>query len=345
MLLNPEAQQYIDLGSRLGATIEQRLGVEMASLVHPDDLAAVAAVVWTGEVACRIRDIGSYVEEVANSYPPAVFLRAGIDRKDFIRRYPFLIGKNGDYSQGELAGALRNSHKVFTVKEAASLESYLATLFAYRAKLDPSIIQNPGVTMHAYGGKTSYVSEQSTLYTGDSPKVLLEYGPGIVGFSRFPQELRGIPIPISILVSKGIFVNVVLFTGSDLYGYSHDLRVPPAVITRRDGISSATTALLNVGFGGFVDTLIMSMVHSAGMEEILTGIKNGYTLLRRGGVMIVQHPYEVYDPNHAPGTETLTALKSQFGDTPGNILSLQDYKTIQQTTGRIGNAFKAVLVK
>lgn len=345
-MLSPEYKEFIDFGSKIGATIEQRLGVRMAALTHPVDLALIGLAVYAqDQISPRLRGNPSYhAQGVAGTYSSQIFARAEIDKGQFIRGYPELIAKDGQYAKGKIATAIREAGTKLTEEETLALESYLGRLAALFFVNEPEQIPKPEVRMNHFGGQTVFDTYEVELYRGGTPGIIVEYGPGVNAFGRFNKELR--PIRLSILIERSNYVNSLLYSGSSLFGYSNRLDLAPGVITRRDGISQATAEMLKGGFSGFVDVVLMSMVHSAGESEIRAGIANGYSLLRKGGAIIAQSPYDPLSEDECSGRVMLEVLKSKFGDgSPYMHFIEEDARFIQQTTGRTRAGFKAVFIK
>jgi len=276
--LTPDQRNFYEQGFSLGLVMEQRLGVPLGRLIHPQDLALSGLAVYAAKECQTTRlgvDVLTHVRNVAGGYAPAAFQKAGATPEQLIQRYPALIG-NGDYAKGEIAEALRTASSKLTPQEIEQLEREFAMLFARMVKAQPesrtTVITEPGVKIDIVrqhlnlGGRQQFPLDQS-------PNVVVEYGPGIAGARKIPDEVK--QIPQNIYIEHGIYANQTLVFLAALYGL-----VSPRggqFIGREDGIAQAGAVFLQMGAADQIDIVTASMVHAAGEKELTTGIRKTTT--------------------------------------------------------------------
>lgn len=277
-----ELEQFMNLGLQLSQVVERRLGVQHATWVHPQDLAVIGLAVYSGEgqdTKLLYLNPRGHAHEVVSGYKKEALQRFGITPTRLEAIYPDLTG-NGDYSKGIVADALRRADHNFNQEEFREFQFMMASLMARYAKMKPDNIGDPNVRLDTLTGSLRFSSGVThPLVTW--PNVVIEYGPGTVGFKKLPAEVS--VTPQTILIETNYYINQFLFSGAQSYGMRE-----PQVITRMDGIKSATEEFLSQNPEGVIDLVIMSMVHSAGEEELEAGITNAHRLLKPGGLFAVQ---------------------------------------------------------
>ena len=240
-------------------------------------------------------------------YSQDTYREYGTTVEEFIKRYPSLIG-NDDYATGEVAGALRTASEKLGPQGAELLERKFAKLFAYMLIACPHLkqkIPHPGVTIDTQNRRLK-LGEITAVDLDASPKIVMEYGPGIPGVHKIPNEVS--QIPTNIYIESGVYASQVLFTLASHYDLAE-----PSFIGRENGIKEAGKDALESGLENSVDIITAAMVQSAGPEEFTAGIKQGKKLLRPNGLFVIQAPTEV-KPGEMSGNAIFEVTRDTFGD-------------------------------
>lgn len=347
-----EQTGYINRGLQLGAEIEQSLGLKYASLVHPEYLALIGASVFApDESIISSSNADNFVSEAITNFPDSLFQDIGCSRTELQQAHLRLIGydpetKQTNYSNGEIANALRGAKEKVGEKRAEVLKRKFAGIMANLLKLNPRMLDSlssPGIRVQMNSPLPNNVflhSDGLFLMHIDQPNIVVEYGPGIVAFKKIPSEVRA--TQQTFFIENSLYACELLVAGANLYGIQTEDRPEraPQLVGTRDGIKSATQKLLNIGAENKIDLVIASGVHSAGREETVAGIINGHKLLRKGGIFVIRTIEEnIYGIS---GKETFHLLRETFRKNP---TTLKRMTTIQQTTGKINPAFCAVFTK
>ncbi len=335
--LTKEEADFLEHGFIIGGYIEQRLGVPQASLADPEDLASIGLAVYASQELQQVKllnDMQQHTESVIAGYSPQAFAVAKTTPQEFRKRYPQLIG-NGDYSQSEIAQALRAAPGTLPANELQALEEELAILMARRLKTDPSYRPVPASTRINVPGQYVTVADTQRVPLTERPTVVMEYGPGIAGASKIPSEVM--QIPQSIFVESNAYTNQVLVGLAGMYGLPQAQRF----IGRMDGIKSATEELIRGGASNKLDIITASMVHSATQGELQAGVRNGRQLLKPGGILIAQAPLDVAS-GEVSGRDLIALSRNAFGTEP---TFLREFSYTNVTTGRQRDAVTAIFKK
>lgn len=347
-----EQSEYLKRGLQLGQEIEQSLGVKYASLVHPEYLALIGASVFApGESLFSSSNADNFVSEAITNFPDSLFQDIGCSRTELQQSYLKLIGydpktKQTNYSNGEIANALKGAKEKVGEKRAEVLERKFAGIMASLLKLNPRILNSlssPGIRVNMDSPLPNNVflhNDELFLMQIYRPNIVVEYGPGIVAFKKIPSEVRA--TRQTFFIENSLYACELLVAGANLYGIQTEDRPErvPQLVGTRDGIKSTTQKLLNIGAENNIDLVIASGVQSAGREEIVAGIINGHKLLRKGGIFVIRTLEE--DIYGISGKETFHLLRETFRKNP---TTLKRMTTIQQTTGKRNPAFCAVFTK
>lgn len=199
---------------------------------------------------------------------------------------------------------------------------------------------------------TLLVDRDHSVPLAAPPQRVIDYGPGLKGrhhVDRQIQDLQNNVQPYSYFATtKGPLISGFLWEYWAQRIDDHDPEVLESIMAslclrREDGIAAATTATVELHEARgqsteVADVVIASGVHTAGAEELHTGITNAYKLLNPEGVLMIRAPKKTRDDQpdavaardmvdmaHAAG---FVASKAQFFDVrtrsavSGNVESL-----------------------
>ncbi|MBI4136546.1 hypothetical protein HY469_00630 [Candidatus Roizmanbacteria bacterium] len=305
--------------------IDARLGVEGARYTSPLDLARIGAAVYASdEFELHVEMSERYIAEFY-ALLKRKFRHFDADYSAFSVRYREMIGE-GDYRSGTIAQALLEAPAQLSETEYERLVASLGTNYAEALSLIPgefAHVPEPSVRM--------YPREKRMTFWGNYsypmpfwPDFVVEYGPGIAGARRMNREM--LATPQTVLIEKGDYKNAILAS----YGRRKGL-VYPQLITRKDGIISATRELLQAGGSDRVDMVIAGNIHRAGPEEVRAGIRHGYQLLHPEGLLVMTGPTRVTG-NAVDIDSMIDEAAKLFGNDPQYEV---EALTITETTGEI----------
>lgn len=346
VLMTEDEERFYSTGINLAAEVERFLGVKLATMVNPKDLASVAACVYAPTEPIKpCMSPQQHAEWVAKQYSPKFYEVMHTTPGDLAKRYPSLIGVDengrGDYSRGEVADALRGASTLFPLDKVEILERKLGQLFGMMLKIDQAMVKSdPGFRLRLTP-PLQLIADGRPFVSITHPTIVAEYGPGLVAFRKLPVEIA--QTPINILIENNRFTNEALVTGAALYGLRirHSEVVSAQVIGREDGIKSATAELLGIGLASEVDIILASKIQTAGLEEITAGIVNAHILLKRGGLLAFQE-VETAEKSEVSGRQMLDLAKQVFGKSPDYR---RDITLTNAKTGKRKDAFAAVFIK
>lgn len=141
------------------------------------------------------------------------------------------------------------------------------------------------------------------------PEAVIDYGPGLQGRFRIEEQMgdmmSGQQPYTHVAVAKGPFINEFLMQyWANRYNNQGILRqiLGSAYIGREDGIASASTEIVTsqqqrMGTTEIADLVLASGIHTAGHQEVTTGINNAYKLLKPEGVLLVRAPKDASKEN------------------------------------------------
>ncbi|MBI4130446.1 hypothetical protein HY468_03970 [Candidatus Roizmanbacteria bacterium] len=307
----------------IGGYIERRLGIEGAALLSPLDLAQIGAAVWAGDEVNPVVGNPDYLIEETYKLIKKRFPDFDKSFNTFSVRYRELIG-NGIYREGMVAQALDKAASVLSEAEyqrllntmGSGLGELLATSpYEFNMLPPPAIRMNPKTNSMTFWGVHHFPMPFF-------PRTIVEYGPGIVGVKKLKHEYTA--ASQIIMVENGQYKISVLTMFGGLNGI-----VYPQLITRRDGMKSATHAMLAVGAQNTQDAIIAGNIHGADPHEVKAGIIHGYELLRRGGLFTLAGPADVFGDEVGIST-MITQAETVFRNPP--VFQAQTI-TISETTG------------
>lgn len=228
--------------------------------------------------------------------------------------------------------AIHAAHMRLGEDGSDELQSHFAELLAYQHKLDPSLdLGKPGISID-YDKKVLSGIEGEELYKLDQPpKVIVEYGPGLVAAKRLTSEAQR--AETTIFVDRNLYVSTFLKERALLEGMSH-----PRVIAIPESIETATNHLLP-DFEQRADVVIASRVRPADHEDLIEGIGRGYQLLRPGGLYVMQDYVQTEFPSGKSFYPLVNEAVKFFG--PPDKFAEFPFKTY----GNHFPAFNAVFVK
>jgi hypothetical protein len=334
-MINPELVQFYSVGLRLSQSIEQRLKIPYATWVHPQDLAMIGLSVFGGEgqdTKFLYLNPEKHAHDMVASYRKDTLEKFGVSPESLEKRYPDLTG-NGDFSQGIVANALKRADKTLNPEEMKNLQYNLADLMARFVKIDPTVVGQPNVRLDPKRGSIRFSSGQEHQLT-QWPSIVVEYGPGAVACHKIPAEVS--MTPQTIFIESNYYINQFLTSAAG----HHNVRYPQ-VITRMDGIRAATDEFLLQNPEGIIDTIIMSMIHSAGEPEITAGIVNAKRLLRPGGLLVVQAVEQVKN-GEARASFVRGVIDDTFNQKPALFHTLQYRDAVRRD---LRDVFQAVYVR
>lgn len=182
-------------------------------------------------------------------------------------------------------------------KEAAAFFVHLgARVYAYKAmKGTAHLPAIPPLQVHSHDQKLTF--SQHTVPLQRKPEVVVDYGPGLAGRFHTHQQVAGLRKRGSTYnylgLARGMFLPSFLKHYVSIAGQQKP--EAQAIVEQglqevsSDGIEEGTSRLLETKGNGFADIVIASGIHSAG-EAALVGIERAYSLVRRGGVLLIRGP-------------------------------------------------------
>jgi hypothetical protein len=322
-------------GLNLGNFIEQRLGVDHAAFVHPEHLVSCAHAAYLGDDAkVLLTDFEEQIQMGINSWGDETLARTHTTREKLAQRYPALIG-NGNYSDGEIAKALRLARTTLPEKTEKVVETEFALMMARVLKENPSEAGTSASRLSP-DGRLIIFRDAPFFRLAKTPELVVEYGPGAAAANRIQPEIAFNPQRYqTVFIEKGWYLSQLLGSMAASFGVTY-----PRFIPRMDGITAATDELLTVGAKNKAGLVMASMVHSAGIEELSRGIENAHELLEPGGVLAIQTPHEV-KLGEAKGEDVISKAIEVFGE-PAKT---EESSYVMSTTGAVRKITKAVFVK
>lgn len=316
-------QIYGQTGMNLALQIQERLGVELALIINPVDLTMIGTALYDPEETIyQDPSVREHAEEMLKYLTPNMLRRTGISKDELINRYLALLGyipgtNQADYATGEVANALINAPQIAGEEEIEAFKKEFAHLMTYSLIMHPTLIGHAGVRINNVDQDTAIVTAAgANLKRIKPPKLVIEYGPGLTAFEKLPAEVA--QTPRTIFIERNRYVNEALLFGALLQGLStsdESLIANSQVIGSAKGMKTATEELLALGFEGTADVIINSRTYTAGDEEMTAGIRNGYRLLKKGGLFIVQAVNEV-NPGEVSGRRIFSLLQETFRKQP-----------------------------
>lgn len=202
----------------------------------------------------------------------------------------------GDYAKGEFGQRMR----ILAESDDPLIRQQAHTLI--RASADQLAVDIVSGHFMPPPYKTVDISAASSLLKFDEqvvqlaqpPQVVVDYGPGLQGIYRINQQLIDFADHIQPFeyhpVAKGPFINQLLKTYRHLHlqdapQIMHD--VMGRYTGYEDGIAATTDQMTAIATN-VADVVLASGIHTAGHQEIETGIKNAFTLLKPDGTLVIR---------------------------------------------------------
>lgn len=227
----------------------------------------------------------------------------------------------GDYAKGEFGQRMRilaESDDPLIRQQAHTLIRASADQFAVNVARGDFLIP-PYKTVDVSATSSLLKFDGQIVQLAQPPQVVVDYGPGLQGAHHINQQLTDLANHVQPFeyhpVTKGPFINHFLKT----YRHLH-LQDAPQIVhdamgqyTGYEGGITATTDQMVTIATNVADVVLASGIHTAGHQEIGTGIKNAFTLLKPDGALVIRAPKELETPTSVPAEDMIQmALNAGF---------------------------------
>lgn len=271
--MSGEKDIYFEKARNIGTTLEGQLGIANASKAQADLLATTGSFVFAGRFSATKPSRGDVSSEPETNL-------------------------NGAITEG-----LRSAYNRLSPRVYAELVRELATLRAYQLKLYPEIMEDSIVRWDYLRARLTFPSTPKRTVTLFPPHrqefLAAEYACGEEALKRFEKEASD--TPHIFLIPGNDYVGQVLAEGRHLFD------IPASTVSiGSPGIRDQAEMLATVN-PSLGDLAIFHPFEGLSREDIVAVLGSTYSLLRRGGILVVESAL-----NHPSAKHTQEAASQAF---------------------------------
>lgn len=288
------------------------------------------------EFQMRIASARRFVKNLAGVYGPQRLTSIGLSADSFEFRYLDMIG-SGDLQRGKIARAARRTLESVPEDRRNGLIDIMAKYVGTMLVLDPHLLASQpysSIQIDSNSNSVIFTDTKSSIPIERPIRNVMDLGSGLTGVHRFESD-RDKDIDHLTLVEPNRFESVIVGTVLKERGYKEakDYEI------QQGKMSEVLNTKLMSGLPE-EDLIIMSMVHSAGLDELTRGISGSAGLLREGGAFVLRSVDEVKS-----GEASRQDIVPYAIDFFGQPDFAEPFKYRQQTTGSIRHGMNFVFIK
>ncbi len=320
-------QTYKSKAASIGAVLQGKLDVYFATYLDAETLTLLGVTNYASDqFIIDPPDLSKYKNHLIKNMPDSFSL----PRTRWSNIIHDLLGTN--MKDGRVHYAISDAYERLREDGADTLQDQFAELLAYQHKLDPDFnLGQPGIRVDYEANLIRGVEGEEVYRMSQSPKIIVEYGPGLAAASKSLTEIPR--ADTTVFIDTNPYVSTFLKERALLNGLT-----PPQFIVKAESLGTATSDLLP-DFEGRADIVIASRVRPADHEDLIEGINRGQQLLRPGGLYIMQDYVQTEFPSGKPFYPLIKEAVTVFG--PPDKFAEFPFKTY----GNHFPAFNAVFVK